>query len=609
MTKSGDPSLKEKSKATSARRPKATSDGRTRSKSRSRSRDGVGRRVSERRPLQSGGVGANLDPRLKTIINESLDRSVFIVFDIETTGGNPERNGITEICALKVKDGEVIDRFYSLINPMISIPPIVRKMTGITNQMVADAPVIHEVFPDFATFIGDHILVSHNTIGDLIFLRHFSKETLNRDLSNFFLCTHLLVEKLCPEAPDKSLKGLSRHFNLSGEQFHRAEADAMQTLELFKVLCRKLKDRSITKVEQAIRLQGDLDSSLRLGWAVPMDKLKGLPNAAGVFYLFDHERRLLFVSGATSLQKEIEKLQKYDLIPRQILKLTLRSYDLQATRTPSVFGALMAECDGMDKHKLGVDPSVLHQRVVNTIGLYEDRNGNLRVAVGPMEEGLKQVFGPVRDRKRASDFVQELAAILGEKTTRDGMLVAPEHVSLVVSALSGTLPDLLRKVEKNLWSLRIFFWRKRSIENQRARLEKIQNLLNMGGSDPAPWKNLNHMHGVIVVPDESTSTWVLHTIVGAKPHSAHQLRGDWRLRLVQGGFGRRIVSRMYKEIKAPTEMPPLTKIDVVRMNAVMWWISHGRGRDGGAFLTLDELEMMLKDRKTSELVMASGDQE
>lgn len=595
MTKDNDVPSKTKTKPNGQRRGKRPA--------RAGGREGR-RGAGERRPLQAGGSGVNLEPRLKAIVNETLDRSVFIVFDIETTGGNPERNGITEICALKVKDGQVVDKFYSLINPMISIPPIVRKMTGITNQMVADAPVVHEVFPDFAEFIGEDILVSHNTIGDLIFLRHFAKETLNRDLSNFFLCTHLLVEKLCPEAPDKSLKGLSRHFNLSGEQFHRAEADAMQTWELFKVLGRKLKDRGINKVEQAIRLQGDLDSSLRLGWAIPPDKLRGLPQGAGVFYLFDHERRLLLVSGATSLQREVEKLQRYELIPRQILKLMLRSYDLQVTRTASVFSALMAECDGLDKHKLTVDPSVLHQRLVNAIGIYEDRGGSLRVAVGPMDEGLRYVFGPVKDRKRASDFVEELAAVLGEKTTRDGMLLAPEHCSLVVGALSGTLPDLLRKVEKNLWSLRIFFWRKRALEIQRARLEKIQNLLNMGGSEPPPWRNVANLNGIAVVPDEATSTWVLHTIVGGKPNSSHQIRGDWRLRLVQGGFGKRLISRMYKEIRATKDVPLLTKVDVARMNAVMWWTQHGKGRDDGAFIHLEELEVMLKDRKSAEIAMA-----
>lgn len=556
-----------------------------------------GRAEKPRRPLPGGGTGASLDPRLRKIVHEPIDRSTFIVFDIETTGGNPERNGITEICALKIKDGAIIDRFYSMVNPMISIPPIVRRMTGITNQMVADAPVIHEIYPDFVEFISDHILVSHNTIGDLIFLRHFAKETVNRDLTNFFLCTHLLVEKLCPEAPDKSLKGLSRHFNLSGENFHRAEADAVQTWELFKVLERKLKDRGISKIEQAIRLQGDLDSSLRLGWAISAEKLRGLPQGAGVFYLFDHERRLLLVSGATSLQREVEKLQRYDLIPRQILKLMLRSYDLQATRTPSIFAALMAECDGIDKHKLSVDPSVLHQRLVNVLGIYEDRGGGLRLTVGPMEDGLRHVFGPVKDRKRASEFIDELAATLGEKVTRNGMLLATEHRSLVIGALSGTLPDLLRKVEKNLWSLRIMFWRKRSMDNQRARLEKIQNLLNMDGAGASPWRNIAQLHGLVVVPDESTSTWVMHTIVAGRPQSAHQIRGDWRHRLVQGGFGKRIVSRMYKEMRAPKDAPPMTKIDVARLNAVLWWMQHGKGRDGGTFVELEQLESMLKTRK------------
>ena len=554
----------------------------------------------ERRPLQAGGSGASLRPDLRDLVHQSIDRATFIVFDIETTGGNPERNGITEICALKVRDGEIVGRFYSLVNPMISIPPIVRKMTGITNQMVADAPVIHEIFPDFAEFIGQDILVSHNTIGDLIFLRHFAKETLNRDLSNFFLCTHLLVEKLCSEAPDKSLKGLSRYFNLSGENFHRAEADAIQTWELFKVLSRKLKDRGVTKIEQAIRLQGDLDSSLRLGWAIAAEKLQGLPHGAGVFYLYDHERRLLLVSGAMSVQREVDKLQHYDLIPRQILKLMLRSYDLQAIRTPSVFAALMAECDGIDKHKLAVDPSVLHQRLVNVIGIYEDRGGNYRLSVGPIEDGLLHAFGPLKDRKRATDFIEDLAATLNEKTTRNGMLLAAEHRSLVVGALSGTLPDLLRKVENNLWSLRIMFWRKRAMQNQRDRLEKIQNLLNLGGVEVSPWRNVGHLHGLIVVPDESTSTWVLHTVVNGLPRSTHQIRGDWRQRLTQGGFGKRLISRMYKDIRAVKEAAPPTKVELARLNAVLWWIQHGKGRDSGAFIELSHLELMMKNRVTDD---------
>jgi DNA polymerase-3 subunit epsilon len=574
-------------------RPSSGRGGKKSTKTSSRSRKPTG----SRRPLQSGGSGKTLHPELRSVVHQSIDSATFIVFDLETTGGNPERNGITEICALRIKSGHVVDRFYSLVNPMINIPAIVRKMTGITNQMVADAPVIHEIFPDFVAFIGQDVLVSHNTIGDLIFLRHFAKETLNRDLSNFFLCTHLLVEKLSPEAPDKSLKGLSRYFNLSGDNFHRAEADAIQTFELFKVLVRKLRDRGVTKIEQAVRLQGDLDSSLRLGWAVSPDKLQGLPQGAGVYYLYDHERRLLFVSGAISVQREVEKLQRHDLVPRQILKLMLRSYDLQSVRTPSVFAALMAECDGIDKHKLVVDPSVLHQRLVNIIGIYEDRGGSFRLSVGPIEEGLVHAFALIRDRKRATDFIEDLAATLGEKTTRTGMLLSVENRSLVVGALSGTLPDLLRKVESNLWSLRIMFWRKRAMQTQREALEKIQNLLNLGGSQTAPWRNVASLHGLIVVPDESTSSWVLHTIVSGLPRSSHQIRGDWRQRLVQGGFGKRLISRMYKDIRAIQEAAPPTKVEIARLNAVLWWIQFGKGRDDGAFIELNQLELVMKHRK------------
>ncbi len=136
------------------------------------------------------------------------------------------------------------------------------------------------------------------------------------------------------------------------------------------------------------------------------------------------------------------------------------------------------------------------------------------------------------------------------------------------------------------------------MEIQRSRLEKIQNLLNMAGHDPGAWRDVSKLHGMIVVPDEATSTWVLHTIIGGRPQAAHQIRGDWRERLSQGGFGKRLVSRMYKDMRGVRDTAPLSKIEVARLNAVMWWLHHGKGRDGGAFLELEKLESMLKNGKS-----------
>jgi len=132
-------------------------------------------------------------------LQASLNEGTYIVFDIETTGGNPEKNGITEIFALRYHKGQIIDTFYSMVNPGVSIPPIVRRMTGITNKMVRDAPPIKAIMPEFIRFIADDILVAHNTIGDMKFIRYFAQHECQHEVTNYFMCTHLLVEKVAPK--------------------------------------------------------------------------------------------------------------------------------------------------------------------------------------------------------------------------------------------------------------------------------------------------------------------------------------------------------------------------------------------------------------------------
>jgi DNA polymerase III subunit epsilon len=554
---------------------------------------------SKPRPMdhhKRGGAGSNLALHLRSVVGQNLNDATFIVFDIETTGGNPERNGITEIAALKVRHGVVIDKFYSLINPMIPIPPIVRKMTGITNQLVKDSPVVDEIFPDFLDFIGDDILVSHNTIGDLIFLRHFAKDTVGRDLKNFFMCTHLLVEKLFPETPDKSLKGLSKFFAIEADQHHRAEADALQTFELFKIIQKKLTDRGMTKIEHAIRLQGDMDSSLRLGWSVPEEKLKALTDETGLFYLFDHERRLLFLSSAIHMAAEVQKLLKYDLVPRQVLKLALKSYDIQSQRSPNILSALLSECDGREKNSLQVDPSLLHQRQVQVIGIYEDKDNHRRIAVGPIEPGLRYAFGPVKDRKRALDFIVDLAEILNEKSTRSGMLISPDNRAVVVNLLSGTLDDLKRKVENSLFGLRILFWRRTAIRDQQEKLEKIANLVGLGGPNQSIWPALNHWTGIIVVPDGGQHAYQIHTIIAGLPTSQTAVKGHWRQKLKQGGLGKRMLSRIESQSKEARYKKSFSNVEIAKLNAVLWWIQHGKNRDGGTFLRTEEFRFLLEDK-------------
>ena len=144
----------------SSRNHKGKSVNKERQNQGGRSRSGRGGKRSGKREYAAIPTRAASREAIKL----DLEDGRFIVFDIETTGGNPERNGITEICALRYEGGEIVDRMCTLVNPKVPIPPIVRRMTGINDRMVRNAPTIDKVMPEFLEFIGNDVLVSHNTI-------------------------------------------------------------------------------------------------------------------------------------------------------------------------------------------------------------------------------------------------------------------------------------------------------------------------------------------------------------------------------------------------------------------------------------------------------------
>ena len=529
-------------------------------------------------------------------VHKNLDKSRFIVFDIETTGGNPEKNGITELFALRFADGQISETFYSMVNPGISIPPIVRRMTGITNAMVKDAPPISQVIPNFVKFIEGDILVSHNTIGDMKFLRHFSEQVCGTPINNFYLCTHLLVEKLAPESPDKSLKGLAKHFQLPSGSLHRAEADTYLTHELFKVLLRLLGERSVRTVEEAVRIQGDMESASRLGWGVKEESLKSIPMGVGLFYLYDHERRLLFLSSAMSLSREIAKLQRHQQIPRQLLRLVLRSYDLQVERVPNLYAAMLKECEASVGSHITFNPLDWHQRCMHTLFITESSEG-ARINVGPVTEGSRYVFGPINDRREAQEFLESIAKALNLKVTRHGVILPSSIYANGADILSmfvgGTLEAEIKKISRSLLSIRMLF---RKVERKRLK-DQLEIMKNLAAIKKRPQvHSLLEESGLIIVPDDSTGSWQLHTIVGSRSRGETNVKGDWEAKLHQAGFGRRIVEKIQKESIA-LKTGPLTALDAARVNATIWWLHTNAQRKEGTFVSLVDLEQWLQKQK------------
>ncbi|WP_286036371.1 exonuclease domain-containing protein [Succinatimonas hippei] len=156
----------------------------------------------------------------------------FVVMDLETTGLNPQYDSIIEIGLIKVKNGIEEKRFESLINPKCSIDAFIYELTGISNNMLATAPVFEDIEDQIISFIGNDTIVGHNVNFDINFLYDTLLENKGIKLKNDFIDTMRLSRRLLPELKHHRLQDLAEFFNLT-DNFHRAMGDCTATLTIF----------------------------------------------------------------------------------------------------------------------------------------------------------------------------------------------------------------------------------------------------------------------------------------------------------------------------------------------------------------------------------------
>lgn len=158
----------------------------------------------------------------------------YVVVDIETTGGNNQHHRITEVGMVKLVNAEVVDEWQSLINPQRTIPGAITRLTGISNAMVADAPLFAEVADIIDSFTQDCVFVAHNVNFDYGFMRQeFAR--IERGFRRPKLCTVRESRKHFPGLSSYSLAALTHHFGIGMEQHHRALSDARAAAELLKI--------------------------------------------------------------------------------------------------------------------------------------------------------------------------------------------------------------------------------------------------------------------------------------------------------------------------------------------------------------------------------------
>jgi DNA polymerase III subunit epsilon len=226
----------------------------------------------------------------------------FCVIDLETTGGAPDVDRITEVGAVRLRGGECLGTFQTLVNPGRAIPPSITVLTGITEAMVVPAPRIEAVLPSLLEFVGDAVIVGHNVRFDLGFLRAALDRAERPVLANRSVDTVALAKRLVrDEVPNLRLGTLASRLRLPHRPSHRALDDALATGDLLHVLLERAAGLGVLGLDDLLALptmQGHAQ-------AAKLPLTARLPREPGVYLFRDRTGRILYVGKATNLRQRV----------------------------------------------------------------------------------------------------------------------------------------------------------------------------------------------------------------------------------------------------------------------------------------------------------------
>ncbi|MGI9049863.1 MAG: DEDD exonuclease domain-containing protein [Rubrobacteraceae bacterium] len=265
-----------------------------------------------------------------------LDGAPYVVFDVETTGGSPGTGGITEIGAVKLAGGEIVEQFSTLVNPGREIEPFVVRLTGITNSMVADAPGMDLVMPRFEEFVEGTVLVGHNIGFDCSFVTAARGGT---PLPNPVLDTLKLARALVPGLKRYRLSSVVAYFGVRQMPNHRALSDAAATAGVFFKLSKLLRSAGIKSVGEAATMRGGR------GRIKPQKQhlAAGVPNTPGVYYFLDKNGTTLYVGKAKDLKARVRTYFNGGDGRRKIGRLVEEVAEVHVRETQSELHALILE--------------------------------------------------------------------------------------------------------------------------------------------------------------------------------------------------------------------------------------------------------------------------
>lgn len=294
----------------------------------------------------------------------TLTLNMYAILDIETTGGQFNEEGITEIAIYKFDGHEVVDQFISLVNPEIPIQPFVVKLTGINNAMLRSAPKFYEVAKRIIEMTQDCVIVAHNASFDYRILRTEFRR-LGYDFEAKTLCTVELAKKLIPEQPSYSLGKLVRSLGIPMADRHRASGDAMATTKLFKMLLEKDVEKTIVK--DFIKLEVEKGISPKF-----LDILNQMPAKTGVYYIYKEDGTLIYIGKSQNIKKRVN--QHFTGVTTKSKRIQAEVFTITYDETGSELIALLKESQEVKVNRPRYNRS--QKKTVFPVALYAEKDSN-----------------------------------------------------------------------------------------------------------------------------------------------------------------------------------------------------------------------------------------
>lgn len=327
-----------------------------------------------------------------------------VLLDCETTGGNSIRDRLTEIALIEITNGVETDRWQTLINPGISIPPWISKLTGITDSMVANQLSFADIADELQQRLADKVFVAHHVRFDYGFIRE-SFRRIGITFSAKTLCSVKISRVLYPEQRRHGIDAIVARFGLTINQRHRAMDDAQVILELFQQTQHDFDEATIQQAGKQLSQQTRLPSHLDIA------EINKLPERPGIYQFFDEQGALLYIGKSVNIkQRVLSHFVQNGKLRNTEMQQQLQHIDF--IETPSDFGAQLLENQLIKSKTPRYNRRQTKAKRLYQIALSTDEKGyqhtSIEMADLHQPPDISQRYGLFRSQKQAGKKLLDL---------------------------------------------------------------------------------------------------------------------------------------------------------------------------------------------------------